>query len=280
MDLKEVHRAVSKIKTSVFKKSNHYAIGALKSHFRGSGLQFKEHRVYDHGDDVRFIDWKLLAKTNNPYVKTFEEERNVEIMIILDASPTMFYGHNNTSKLQASIELCCLLYLLAKETQDVVHVLIKAKEITYIPKKTGDEGITSLINLLQRLNILHDNGTINLDYYDEEDGLILENETQLLRHLGKKKEIVIFSDFLNFLPEDALKRLLYKRKIHAFSILSPIDLTTKLPYSVFARFPGTKNSRLVDTNIELPRLKELFRNRVKPLRVDENYLDGFVKEMV
>ena len=91
---------------------------------------------------------------------------------------------------------------------------------------------------------------------------------------------MIFSDFLNFLPEDALKRLLYKRKIHAFSILSPIDLTTKLPYSVFARFPGTKNSRLVDTNIELPRLKELFRNRVKPLRVDENYLDGFVKEMV
>lgn len=280
MDLKEVHRVVSKIKTSVFKKSNHYAIGALKSHFRGSGLQFKEHRVYDHGDDVRFIDWKLLAKTNNPYVKTFEEERNVEIVVILDASPTMFYGHGNTSKLKASIELCCLLYLLAKETQDVVHILIKAKDITYLPKKTGDEGITALINLLQRINILNDNGTVNLDYYQDEDGIFLDNEMQLLRHLGRKKEIVIFSDFLNFLPEDALKRLLFKRKIHAFSVLSPIDLTTKLPFSIFARSPGHPKSRLIDANIESPRLQELFKNRVKPLRVDESYLDGFVKEMV
>ena len=48
---------------------------------------FKEHQIYSHGDDVRFIDWKLLAKSQTPYIKTFEEERNVEISIILDATP-------------------------------------------------------------------------------------------------------------------------------------------------------------------------------------------------
>lgn len=280
MDLKEVHKVVSKIKTSVFKKSNHFAIGALKSHFRGSGLQFKEHRIYDHGDDVRFIDWKLLAKTNNPYIKTFEEERNVEIVIILDVSPTMFYGYNKISKLQASIELCCLMYLLAKETQDVVHVLIKGKEITYLPKKSGDEGIAALINVLQRLDILNEHYKVNVDYYEDAKSHEFKSEAELMKHLGRKKEVVIFSDFLNFLPEDALKRLLYKRKIHAFSILSPIDLTTKLPFSVHAKLMNSDNSTFVETNIDGLKLRELLKNRIKPLRVDESYLDGFVKEMV
>lgn len=280
MDLKEVHKVVSKIKTSVFKKSNHFAIGALKSHFRGSGLQFKEHRIYDHGDDVRFIDWKLLAKTNNPYIKTFEEERNVEIVIILDVSPTMFYGYNNISKLQASIELCCLMYLLAKETQDVVHILIKGKEITYLPKKSGDEGITALINVLQRLDILTEHYKVNVDYYEDAKSHEFKSEAELMKHLGRKKEVVIFSDFLNFLPEDALKRLLYKRKIHAFSILSPIDLTTKLPFSVHAKLMNSDDSTFVETNIDGLKLRELLKNRIKPLRVDESYLDGFVKEMV
>ncbi len=107
MDIHAVRRAVSKIKGGLFKNSNSQAIGMLKSHFKGTGLQFKEHQVYMPGDEVRFIDWKMLAKTAHPYVKTFEEERNVEIVVAIDASPSMLYGHKGISKLQAAIEICC-----------------------------------------------------------------------------------------------------------------------------------------------------------------------------
>ena len=78
MKLNEVRKTVSQIKANLFKNSNSFSIGMLKSHFKGSGLQFKEHQVYAFGDDIRFIDWKMLAKTSQPFVKTFEEERNVE----------------------------------------------------------------------------------------------------------------------------------------------------------------------------------------------------------
>ena len=86
MNIIEVRKIVGQIKTQLFKQSNSFSIGMLKSHFRGSGLQFKEHRQYTHGDDVRFIDWKILAKTGEPFIKTFEEERNVQIAVVIDAA--------------------------------------------------------------------------------------------------------------------------------------------------------------------------------------------------
>ena len=86
MDITKVRKTVGKFKASLFKKANSHTIGMLKTNYRGTGLQFKEHQVYNFGDDVRFIDWKILAKTNQPYVRTFNEERNVEIVVVIDAN--------------------------------------------------------------------------------------------------------------------------------------------------------------------------------------------------
>ena len=82
MNISEVRKVVGRLKASLFKRANSHSIGMLKTNVRGTGLQFKEHQVYTHGDDVRFIDWKILAKTSHPYVKTFVEERNLETKLI------------------------------------------------------------------------------------------------------------------------------------------------------------------------------------------------------
>ncbi|MEK6626470.1 MAG: DUF58 domain-containing protein, partial [Bdellovibrionota bacterium] len=79
MNLEQVHRVVASIKANLFKRSNSYSIGKLKSNVRGTGLQFKDYQVYCPGDDIRFIDWKLLARTGHAYIKLYEEERNVEV---------------------------------------------------------------------------------------------------------------------------------------------------------------------------------------------------------
>jgi uncharacterized protein (DUF58 family) len=164
--LNEVRKTVGRIKASLFKNSNSFSIGMLKSHFKGSGLQFKEHQVYTFGDDIRFIDWNMLAKTNEAFVKTFEEERNIEITVVLDASRSMLTGVDGVSKLQASIEITCLLFLLAKETNDFVHVLVIGDELIDIPKSQGDKGISYLISNLEKYGILDETGIVNAQYYE------------------------------------------------------------------------------------------------------------------
>jgi uncharacterized protein (DUF58 family) len=144
MNLKEVEKVVAGIQSQLFKNSNSYAIGMLKSHFKGTGLQFKEHQVYVPGDDVRFMDWKLSAKTRTSYIKTFEEERNIEITVLLDITLSMFTGYKGVSKFQAAIELTCLLYLLAKETGDKVQVILWVDREVSLPLKSGKRGLFNL----------------------------------------------------------------------------------------------------------------------------------------
>ena len=87
------------------------------------GLQFKEHQIYCHGDDVRFIDWKLYARTNTPYIKTFEEERNVEIIIFIDLSLSMLMGHRGIDKASGSNQYCMLNFIYWQEKLTIVFNL-------------------------------------------------------------------------------------------------------------------------------------------------------------
>ncbi|MCO4755941.1 MAG: DUF58 domain-containing protein, partial [Bacteriovoracaceae bacterium] len=133
----------------------------LRSHFKGAGLQFKEHQVYTPGDDVRFIDWKLSAKTKTTFVKTFEEERNIEIVVVLDVCESMLIGYKGVSKLQASIEIACLLYLLAEKTKDKVKVVIFSDEVKNLPSTSGQKGIVLLMSILQQMNMVNAQGKVN-----------------------------------------------------------------------------------------------------------------------
>ncbi|MCY4523469.1 MAG: DUF58 domain-containing protein [Halobacteriovoraceae bacterium] len=282
MNIKEVHKTVSKIKASLFKNSNSYSIGMLKSHFRGSGLQFKEHQIYSHGDDVRFIDWKLLAKTGTPYIKTFEEERNIDIVVIIDASISMFSGSNNISKLQASIEICCLLYLLSGETKDYIQTLIICDEIISIPRNRGEAGITELIAQLEKNGLLTSKGKLNIAY-EHQKKMSQENNICLLkRNLAKKKEIVILSDFNDFININELNKISLQRNIHCFRIISPLDEAQNIPYSFFSRRQtkfqkGFYQRRNVKKTINL---KYNYNKKITVIRVQERYLEKFIKEML
>ena len=200
MNIIEVRKIVGEIKTQLFKQSNSFSIGMLKSHFRGSGLQFKEHRQYTHGDDVRFIDWKILAKTGDPFIKTFEEERNVQIAVVIDAGPSMLYGWDGISKLQAALEITCMLYLLAAETNDSIHALIISDQIIDIPSNSGEKGIISLISTLTKHNIINSNGDLILSMKDTYTPAA-DREMALKKHLARNREIVVLSDWQYLLEQ-------------------------------------------------------------------------------
>ncbi|MBT3980938.1 MAG: DUF58 domain-containing protein [Bacteriovoracaceae bacterium] len=284
MDLKAVEKAAQRIQSQLFKNSNSYSIGMLKSHFRGSGLIFKEHQVYAHGDDVRFIDWKLLARTGNPYIKTFEEERNIEIIVVIDASLPMLYGHKGVSKLQMALEICCLLFLITKETNDYVQPIIVGEKINTLPMKTGKDGIVMLVAELQKMNLLDSEGRVivpsSKTIYDDSDRKL----KMLFKHLHKKKEIVLLSDFNAFLPIEEIKHLFYKKNLHCFQLISPLDEYDKMPYSVYAYNSGIEGTGEkvfnIDAQTKHNELKKLLGRKVKPLKLTERYLENFIKEML
>lgn len=280
MNITEVRKVVGRIKANLFKNANSHSVGMLKTNFKGTGLQFKEHQVYTFGDDIRFIDWKILAKTSNPYVKTFNEERNVEIVVVIDASSTMLTGYNGVSKLQAAIEICCLLYLLAKESNDFVHALVVSNEIINVPKKSGEAGISHLISVLEDNNILDEHGHVNLQRLVEEGVDKNQKYLSIMKHLNSKREIVLLSDFNDFIETSVLKKILYRANVHCFQILSPLDEAKSLPYALFAS--SSKASRGSLGKYDLSGIKELsneFGKKFRRIRVQEKYLENFVKEM-
>lgn len=280
MNITEVRKVVGKIKANLFKKANSHSVGMLKTNFKGTGLQFKEHQIYTFGDDIRFIDWKILAKTSHPYVKTFNEERNVEIVVVIDASTTMLTGFNGVSKLQASIEICCLLYLLAKESGDFVHAIIVADQIIHVPKKSGEVGISHFISTLEDHKILTEHGVVNLER-DIGDGVDkMQKYLSIMKHLNSKREIVLLSDFNDFIDSSVLKKILYRSNVHCFQLLSPLDEAQSLPFSLFAA--SAKNNKGSLGKYDLSGKKDLsneFGKRFKRIRIQEKYLENFIKEM-
>jgi uncharacterized protein (DUF58 family) len=278
MNILEVRKIVGRIKAQLFKKSNNYSIGMLKSHFRGSGLQFKEHRQYTHGDDVRFIDWKILAKTGNPYIKTFEEERNVQIAVVIDAGPSMFYGWDKVSKLQAALEITCMLYLLAAETNDSIHAIILSNEIIDVPSGNGEKGITQLIASLSRAKLIDESGKLNLEWEPYEINLE-EREKAIKKHLSRNREVVILSDWVDLLEGKNFERVVFNRRSHCFRLLAPIDVEGGVNLTLRTLGPAGRGGA-VKTFSGRGSLVRGDIKKIRNLNIDDRYLDNFIREMI
>ena len=278
MNIIEVRKIVGQIKTQLFKQSNSFSIGMLKSHFRGSGLQFKEHRQYTHGDDVRFIDWKILAKTGEPFIKTFEEERNVQIAVVIDAGPSMLYGWDGVSKLQAALEITCMLYLLAAETNDSIHALIISDQVIDIPRNSGEKGIISLISTLRKYGIINEHGDLILQMKDTYSPAV-DRELAIKKHLSRNREIVVLSDWQYLLEQVNLKNFVVDKRTHCFRLLAPLDKANNIPVSfkVSGEVGGPQGifqfkSKHSENNDPL--------DRIVDIDIDKRYLDQFVREMI
>jgi uncharacterized protein (DUF58 family) len=275
MNLKEIKKVVGSLQSHLFKNSNSFSVGMLKSHFKGAGLQFKEHQVYTLGDDVRFIDWKLSAKTNNTFVKTFEEERNIEIVVTLDVTETLKVGYKGVSKLQAILELTCLLYLLAEKSKDRVRVVLFSEEIMILPPTSGNEGLTLFISTLEKKDIITEEGKVNLEY-ERKSSVEESKKLALLKSfVARNKEVVLFSDFSELKNINELNKLTYRKNMHTFKMLSPVDIKTKKAFSIFSH----KNGRSQIMTAREGEQKDL-KGKIKVLNVKDRFLEGFVREML
>jgi uncharacterized protein (DUF58 family) len=144
-----VAKQVKRVELVTKKKSSALLSGEYKSRFKGQGMQFSDSRVYQYGDDIRHIDWRTTARMQDTYVKTFEEERELLILFVVDSSASGFFGSTGVSKREAlAVALACLGFS-AIDNNDRVGLLFFSDQVErYIPARKGRKHILRLIDEL------------------------------------------------------------------------------------------------------------------------------------
>lgn len=149
MDTKELLKKVRRIEIKSRRLSNHLFTGEYHSSFKGRGMVFSEVRKYEYGDDIRNIDWNVTARLNEPYVKVFEEERELTLMLLVDVSGSESFGSRNQLKRELITEICATLAFSAIQNNDKVGVIFFSDQIEqYIPPKKGRSHILRIIREL------------------------------------------------------------------------------------------------------------------------------------
>ncbi len=195
MDTTELLKKVRKIEIKTRGLTKQIFSGEYHSAFKGRGMAFSEVREYSPGDDVRFIDWNVTARFNTPFVKVFEEERELNVMLMVDVSASANFGTLKQTKHDLITELCAVLAFSASNNNDKIGVIFFSDKIEkFIPPKKGKSHILRIIREL-----------VNFEPTSKSTNISLA--LKYLTNIIKKKSICfIISDFIdNKSFEDALK---------------------------------------------------------------------------
>jgi uncharacterized protein (DUF58 family) len=142
----EILRKIHLIEITTRKTVSDTMTGGYKSQFKGHGMQFSEHRVYVDGDDVRHIDWKVSARTRDPMLKKYEEERELTVFLVIDISASKLFGSSRKLKAEVAAEISGMLAWAAIATGDKVGVLLFSGKVEkIIPPKKGKQHVLKII---------------------------------------------------------------------------------------------------------------------------------------
>ena len=209
--------------------------GEYRSVFRGQGIEFAEVRAYQHGDDFRAIDWNVSARMGHPYVKLFEEERELTLLLVVDRSGSEEFG-GPVSKSDRSVEIAAVLALAAARNHDRVGAVIFSDDVDHVvPAAKGRRHALRVIRDLLAFEPVN-RGT-NL-------GRALAYSSKLLRH---RAIVVVLSDFRARDWEEQLRRLSRRHEVVAISVDDPRE--SELPDAGWIELKDAEDGRrmLIDT---------------------------------
>ena len=185
MDTKEILKKVRKIEIKTRRLSDHIFSGEYHTSFKGRGMTFSEVRQYQYGDDVRAIDWNVTARYNEPFVKVFEEERELTMMLTVDISGSESFGTKNQLKRDMITEIAATLAFSATQNNDKIGLLLFSDQIElFIPPKKGKSHVLRIIREL-------------IEFESKSKKTDLSQALKYLSSVLKKKAIVfLISDFM------------------------------------------------------------------------------------
>lgn len=237
MDSSELIKKVRKIEIRTRALSQQVFSGQYHAAFKGRGMTFSEVREYQYGDDVRNIDWNVTARFHRPYVKIFEEERELSVMLLVDVSGSTQFGTRRQFKSDLITEIAAVLSFSAITNNDKVGVIFFSDVVEkFIPPKKGRSHILRIIREL-------------VDYKPRQ---VQTNVAEALRYLTniikKKCTAFILSDFVNCNFEQALKIAANKHDVVALQIADRADEFLPPIGMVSVQDPETGKVILADTN--------------------------------
>ena len=211
-DTKALLKRVRKIEIKTRGLSTQVFSGEYHSAFKGRGMAFSEVREYQPGDEIRTIDWNVTARFNKPYIKVFEEEREMTVMLIVDVSGSENFGSQEKTKKEQIIEICAVLAFSAINNNDKVGVLFFSDQVEkFIPPKKGKSHILMIIREL-------------LEFTPQSKGTNIREALNYFNRVVKKKcTAFIISDFMDNTFEDALKMTNNKHDLVALNIYDQLE---------------------------------------------------------
>ena len=254
----DILKKVRKIEIKARGLSRQLFSGEYHSAFKGRGMAFSEVREYQYGDDVRSIDWNVTARLNHPYVKVFEEERELTVMLLVDVSGSNRFGTHHQFKEELVAEVAATLAFSAIQNNDKVGVILFSDRIEkFIPPKKGSSHILRIIREL-------------ITFRPQSNGTDLSEALRYFSNVIKKRcTAFLLSDFYDDHYTDALKIASGKHDVVAIRIAD--EKEAHLPDLGLAKFydPETGETIWIDTADRTIRNEFAYRYSSHVARVEE-----------
>ena len=229
----EILKRVRRIEIKTRGLTNHIFAGEYHSAFKGRGMSFSEVREYTPGDDVKTIDWNVTARFSHPFVKVFEEERELTVMLLVDVSSSSLFGAHQRLKRELITEIGAVLSFSAATNNDKVGVIFFSDKVEkFIPPKKGRSHILRIIRELIALEPAQSRGTnihVALDY---------------LNNVLKKRTIAfLLSDFISEPYDKALQLAARKHDLVGMQVYDRVD--RDLPATGLVQVMDAENGKML-----------------------------------
>ncbi|HPE33544.1 MAG TPA: DUF58 domain-containing protein [Bacteroidales bacterium] len=246
MNAQEIFKKVRKIEIKTRGLSNQIFSGHYHSSFKGRGMAFSEVREYQYGDDVRSIDWNVTARFNHPFVKIFEEERELTVMLLIDVSGSNEFGTKSSLKEDLITEIAAVIAFSAIQNNDKVGVIFFSSKIEkFIPPKKGTSHILRIIREL-------------VDFKTENQGTDISESLKFLTNAIKKKcTAFIVSDFLDKDFGNALQIANSKHDMIAVRIYDPREVD--MPNIGMAKFKDAESGKNLWVDTSNPKTRQIYK---------------------
>ena len=245
METKELLKKVRQLEIRTRGLVNQVLSGVYHSVFKGRGMAFSEVREYQIGDEIRTIDWNVTARFNHPFVKVFEEERELTVMLLVDMSGSQFFGSQSALKRDVAIELSAILAFSAMKNNDKVGAILFTDRIEkFIPPRKGRSHALRVVREM-------------IDFEPQQRATKIAEALEYLNHIQKKRSIVfLISDFIDSGYDSALRIAGKRHDLIGLVLLDPRERELPNVGLITFRDAETGVQRWVDSGS--PRIRTSF----------------------
>ena len=250
---REILKKVKRIEIQTRGLVNNFFGGEYHSVFKGRGMTFSEVREYQPGDDIRLIDWNVTARSGNPFIKVFEEERELTVFLIVDISASGAFGSESQLKKNIGAEIASVLGFSAIKNNDKVGLILFSNEVVkYVPPKKGKSHV---LRVIRELLYTKPNG----------NGSSIKDALEFLMKVSKRRCVVfLLSDFLDNKFWNSIRITNRKHDLIGIKIYDPYEINLPDIGMIKVEDPETGSMFWIDTSFE-PDLKQMNNNNIKSL---------------